>query len=115
MPAKIVSISDYEKKTQALVYPDHVAGIAVYDPDEDSDGVVVVTCNARDTASDIYLFPTPEGFVRQPDPNDLMEYCDAGTLITQIEHDEECHLETGSREGNVIEFVISHSLIMSDN
>ncbi len=100
---------------QALVFPDHVAGIAVYDQDEDADGVVMVLCDAQDTFSDIYLFPIPDGFVRRPNPNNLLEYCDQETLITQIEHGEEFHIESGSREGNLIEFVISHSFIMSDN
>ena len=115
MPAEITSIDAGEKIAHELVFPDHVAGIAVYDSDEDTDGAVVVICNARDTASDIFLFPVPEDFVREPDPNELMEHCDEGNFITQITHDEECHIETDSREGNVIEFIISHSCMMSVN
>lgn len=117
MPAEITSFTSGEEiKTETtLVFPDHVAGIAIYDPEEDADGVVVVLCDKQDSSSDIYLFPIPDDFVRQPDPEALMVHCDEDTFIAQIEDGEECHIKTGSREGNLIEFVISHSLLMSRN
>lgn len=112
MPAEITATGEDKTTMFQMAFPGYSVPIRFYNPEENTNAVLVVCCGEKDYASDIFLFEEPEGLT-PADGEALLEHCDEDSFVTQLDHEDACSFTALDRAKLPTQLAIRHTCSMS--
>ena len=118
MPAEMIVSSnpDLDGADYVIMPPNHAMAFEIDDPSLPNREILIVRCQKHDWGSDVFLVPKPEDYTDieyMASAEVVDRFCREENFLTQLDGESGLHVDVQDWNGDPLELLIGHNVMMS--